>query len=261
MTHEDAIATDSLLRQLSAGWSLRQEPELVAAQISRRIRGQKADRTYAFERTRFKPLSDTRVYALLRETKSTLDKFNVSEMALQNELNASFREGRRANRSTLQVFARLKNESYTRQFIADLEPSLVDGRAHVVARPGTQNWPKEFSFITALLIERHGFRLPELRALAARLQHEGTVFVPFYLAKVSLEACHLWKQMRRDHSDQYDLTRLSCAFPVADAIVTDGSAASASREIGLDQAFGVQVFSTRESERSGIVDLLRATIA
>jgi hypothetical protein len=256
MSQDKAIAADAILRRLSAGWSLLVESELVAAQISHRIRRQEVDRAYAFERIRFKPLSDAGAYALLRRTKARLDAFNVHEFALQNELNVLARDNPRGDRATLRLFGRLKNESYTRRFIADLEPSLRDGRAHVVARQGVPDWPSEFSFITGLLIEGHGFGVPELRSLAAQLRRQGVVFVPFYLAKINLEACHLWKGKSRDHGDQYDVTRLSCALPVADVIITDGSAASAIRDVGLDQAFGVQVFSTREAEREGIIAAL-----
>ena len=57
------------------------------------------------------------------------------------------------------------------------------------------------------------------------------------------------------YGDPYDVTHLSCA-PVANVIVADGGAASAIRDVGLDQAFGVQVFFTRDAEREGVIAAL-----
>ena len=48
---------------------------------------------------------------------------------------------------------------------------------------------------------------------------------------------------------------------VADVIVTDGSAASAIRDVGLDRSFGTKVFSTRDSERAALVELLNGVTA
>jgi hypothetical protein len=261
MPHEAAVALDLTLRQLSAGWSLRVEPELVAAQINQRIREQVRDRTYALERIPFKPLSDFKTYSVLRERKAAVDRYNEREMAPQNKLNEIFRDGPRANRSVLLALAHLKNESYARRFLSDLGPSLRDGRAHVVSRKDAPDTQAPFSRITALLVERHGFGVQELQALAALLCKNGVVFLPFFCAKVGLEAWHLWKQKDRDPGDQYDVTRLACALPIADMVVTDGSAASAVREVRLDELFGVRVFSTRDAERKDIVQALGAALA
>jgi hypothetical protein len=260
MVYESAVEMDSTLRQLSAGWSLRPEPELVAGQINQSVRQAELDPDYAFQPTQLRPLSDVGAYEALRRVKAGLDARNRDQFAFLNGLNAELRDGSRAPKSVLRLFAQWKNEGYARRFIADLEPALRDGRPHVVTRPGVPDHLSEFSVITALLIEIHRFGVPELQSLATEVRKRGVIFLPFFLAKVNLEACHLWKQKRRDHGDQYDITRLSCALPVADLIVTDRSAASAIRDMGLDQEFGVQVFSTGDAERDQLVEALKAPV-
>jgi hypothetical protein len=47
-------------------------------------------------------------------------------------------------------------------------------------------------------------------------------------------------------------------LPYADILVTDGEKAHALRELGLDKAFDVEVFSTKQRERLALTDRIRA---
>ena len=82
----------------------------------------------------------------------------------------------------------------------------------------------------------------------------------FYQVKVALEACRTWQQQNIEPGDQYDDTRIACALPFVDILITDGSAANTVREVNLDRFFGVKVFSTKDRERSALIAALTKAV-
>lgn len=256
MTRERAIATDQLIRDLSLGWSLRLEPHLVVAQINALVRSMPLVDSSSLERTRFRSLAEPGVQEFFRQQKGEIDSFNLNAMAIQNGWSRCLGNGRRGDGAILDALVAVVNENYTRRFHAEIQRVLAGKEVEGGVGEGDRTGPREFSCIVMLLVNDHAFGEAELRMLSTRLEAEGVMVIPFYRTKVVLEACYLWKRKQITPSDQYDLTRIACALPVADLLITDGGAACAIRETGLDQYFETRVLSTRESERDGMISIL-----
>jgi hypothetical protein len=124
-------------------------------------------------------------------------------------------------------------------------------------RSTVRDWP---STIIYILAKEHRFRGEAFAQLYQKLVAEGVAFVPMLRIKGELQAYHFSLRAQMEPRDQYDITRISCALPYADILVTDGEKAHALRDLGLDKEFDVEVFSTKQRERVLLVDRLRALL-
>ena len=252
----DAVETDMLMRRLSLGQSLRLEPHLVAAQISALLRETSLPSPGdVLEPNRFRPLSDPSFRELAHQRKLELDAYNVAKMTLQNEMNAAFRDGRGPTPAIRRVILRLQSESYTKRFRGELSKVRSTGQVSPLTSP--DGWP---AVIISTLISEYRFDMTELARLDDKIEAEGLSFVPFFKIKIILEAAAKYKQQNIQPSDQYDITRVSCALPFVDILITDGGVAAEIREAGLDAEFGTDVFSTKNLERAGLLRRLRTAL-
>lgn len=252
----DAVEVDALLRRLSLGQSFRLEYRLVAAQINSILRDDTLPSPQdVLEPNRFRPLSDSSFRELALRQKRDLDAYNVSKMELQNMMNAAFRDGRGPTPEIRRVILRLQHESYIKRFSSELEGVRRTGRVAPLASP--DRWP---SAIISTLVREYGFGMDDLGQLKSRVDAEGLLFVPFFKVKIILEAAAKYKQQNIQPADQYDITRVACALPFVDILVTDGGVAAELREAGLDADFATEVFSTRNAERAALLRRLRSAL-
>jgi len=249
----DTVETDMLLRRLSLGQSFRLEHRLIAAQINSILRDDSLPSPQdVLEPNRFRPLSDPSFRELALRRKRELDAYNVSKMELQNMMNAAFRDGRGPSPEIRRTILRLQHESYVKRFSSELEGVRKTGQVTPLTSP--DRWP---SAIISALVREYGFDMADLGQLESRIEAEGLLFVPFFKVKVVLEAAAKYKQQKIEPSDQYDITRVACALPFVDILVTDGGVAAELREARLDTDFATEVFSTKNAERAALLRTLR----
>lgn len=259
MHEKDAIAADDILRQLSLGYSILPEPDLIAAQINAVLRDTKLGAANFLHPIPFKPLSDPNVFAAHQSRKGDLDRFNDNLMRGVNQFNALFR-GPRPSRETLPGLLTLVKQKHTRALRADVQNAIRDGAITITARHDIPGVPTVSSSVVYRLFETHQIQPAELVMLDRFLSSAGVLFIPFYQVKVALEACRTWQQQNIEPGDQYDDTRIACALPFVDILITDGSAANTVREVNLDRFFGVKVFSTKDGERSALIAALTKAV-
>ena len=260
MRPEDAAEVDSLARRLSLGQSLRLEFILVASQIASSMRGLPMSLTELLEPNQVRPLSDPEFRERMLRGKLGLDAFNSKKMELQNHMNKAFRDGRSPSSGVSKAILDLRSDTYTKRLIAELDVVLRTGRARIEAVPDAPHMPTWASLIIYILIRLHQPDRAELLQLRKRLVDEGAIFIPFLRTKIILEAAAIAKQQKIEPSDQYDNTRVACALPFADILVTDGGIAAGLREVRLDAYFATDVFSTKDAERQALTARLQRAL-
>jgi len=262
MSPDRGAAADELLRTLSLGWSLQVEPQLVAAQLKSVVREVPLTRNDILIRHPFKPLSDQAVHAILATSKANLDSFNESKFRISNAIKALTRiEPRETWATMMEIMATI-----ARRYAADLKSEvgtvLARGQAEIKAEPDAPHMPTWTSYIVYLLVTEHQFTHRELTLLDGCLDASlGLLFLPFFQVKAALEAYRSWNRKKFEASDQYDVTRVACALPFVDILITDGSVANALRETRVDTFFRTEVFSTKDRERTALLQRLTDAIA
>jgi hypothetical protein len=257
MIDGDAIAADKVMRILSSGWSLTIEPRLIARQIFCAVRNMKMTRGQFLQRNLWQPLSRPGALKALRELKEGLDPHNEWLMQGVNEMNAMFRSGKRSGNEILDVMIRLSSQSTTKRLTAAIFHALDAGRAEILPNRDQQNcrdWP---STVVYTLVKEHQFRMSALLEFQMKLEHEGISFIPTLRIKSELHAFQLANREKIEPRDQYDITRIGCALPYADILITDGGKAHAIRELGLDEQFDAEVFSMKRGEIPALVSRLK----
>ncbi|MGH9890990.1 MAG: hypothetical protein ACREA0_03195 [bacterium] len=262
MPPEKAATTDELLRRLSGGWSFRVEPQLIAAQIASFVREVPLGLSDIMVQHPFKPLSDPGVRDFLAGSKADLDSFNESKFRFTNQINAVIRDG---PRGTWSVFIRMMGEiarGYAAAMKREVTAALAQGAVTVAGRSDAPNVPMWTSSVLYLLFSLHRFTRSELVLLEACLDRPvGLLFVPFFQIKATLEAYQSWKRQKLEAADQYDVTRVACALPFVDVLVTDGGMASALRDTHMDRFFRTEVFSTKQRDRPALLKWLQNAVS
>jgi hypothetical protein len=261
MTERDAIDADRIVRVLSFGWSLALEPKLVARQIFCTLTGMKMSRGQFLQKGMLQPLSRPGTLNTLRKLKEEMDPHNAWLMQGVNELNAITRDGKRFGPEALKFLIQQTTGSSAKQLAAAVSKAICTGRAEVFPskhRETCRDWP---STIVYTLVKEHRFRSSLLMNLKTKLAQENVSFIPTLRIKCELQAFQFAQREKIDPGDQYDITRIGCALPYADILVTDGGKAHALRELGLDDEFGVEVFSMKRRELPALIARLEAISA
>lgn len=260
MNSPKATAADILLRNLSSGWSLRIEPELVAAEINSIIRNKPLTWDDVLEPIPFKQLADGEVQNFLAQKKLELDKFNERTVVHANKFNALLRNTCKSKRSLLVSLVDHIARKRGDELKETVETALANGGVTVKERQDLPNVPTWTSSVIYILVSRHGFTSADMEALASTLEPCGLLFLPFFQIKAALEAYLWWSRRKVEPRDQYDITRIACALPFVDALITDGGVAHRLRDTSMDKLFGTVVFSTKAAERENILGWLQKAI-
>lgn len=260
MVDADAIRADEIMRSLCSGWSLAIEPRLVARQIFCAVQGVKMSRVQFLQKNLWQPLSHPGTLNQLRALRTQVDTDNAWRVQGVNEINALARNGKGSDAEVQRIITQRMAEADARKLMEAVVEAIVLNRAEVLAakhNPVCRDWP---STIVYTLAHEHRFRLPDLKKLHAKLEQEGISFIPTQRIKGELQAYQFAHREKVEPRDQYDLTRIACALPYADVLITDGGKAHALRELRLDKEFGTEVFSMKERELPALVARLH-TIA
>lgn len=257
MQEKDALAVDRIMRSLSNGWSFVIEPRLVARQIFCAMKGVRMSRGQFLQKGLFRPLDFTGTLSTLRQLKTEMDAHNEWLMKGVNEINAVTRDGKRGDREMLNVLIDMEVRSITKALLSAVRYALSNSRAEILPskyRQTCRDWP---STVVYTLVKEHRFRGAALRKLDERLNADGISFVPMLTVKSQLLAFQFFQKQAIEARDQYDVTRISCALPYADVLVTDGEKTHAIRELGLDRQFSAEVFSMRKNNLPELVKRLK----
>lgn len=261
MKDADAVEADQILRKLSRGWCLADEAHLVTRQIFCAVKGTNINRAHLLVKKLFTPLTQSGNLEALRAMKAGMDAHNAWLMQGINEVNSLCQDGKRGNGRVRKLMISRTLEGVTKRLREAIIDAIANRRAEVRAdkhRATLKDWP---STIIYTLVKEHRFRSAALAELYKKLVSEGVMFIPTLRIKAELQAYQFSLRAQMKLRDQYDITRISCALPYADILVTDGEKANALRELALDKEFAVEVFSTKERERAAltkrILDLVR----
>ena len=258
MQDADAIEADQILRKLSCGWCLQNEARLLARQIFAAIADVPVTRGQFLVKKILNPLSHPGALAALRKMKSEMDAHNAWLMHGVNEINALTRDGRRGDGSIRQFMIDDTLDGFAKRLREAISDAVARRRFEIRAdryRATLRDWPSTAIY---LLAKEHRFGGAKFARLYQKLVAEGVAFIPILRIKGELQDYHFSVRAQMQPRDQYDITRISCVLPYADILVTDGEKAHALRELGLDKAFDVEVFSTKQRERLALTDRIRA---
>jgi hypothetical protein len=260
MHDADAIEADQILRKLSRGWCMQNEARLLARQIFAAIADAPVTRGHFLVKKLLNPLSRPGTLAALRKMKLEMDAHNAWLMQGVNQMNALMRDGRRGGRSTRQFIINETLAGLAKRLREAISDALASRRFEIRAdrhRATLRDWPSTTMY---LLANEHRFNGAKFAQLYQMLVAEGVSFIPILRIKGELQGYHFSVRAQMQPRDQYDITRISCALPYADILVTDGEKAHAVRELGLDKAFNVEVFSTKQRERLALVNRIKALV-
>ncbi len=254
MKETDAIEADTILRRLSFGWSLAPEPRLIARQIFCQITGTRLSRAQFLQHGLWYPLGTPGLVEQFRKLKAELDAFNEWTMQGINELNALVRSGKRGGKILRQFLSERRAQTYTTGLHVAVVEAIQRGGVEIKAHPHNPQCADWATSVVFALVNENRFRLPQLAALAALLEKTGIASIPTLRIKSQLEGHQFFIRENITAGDQYDITRIACALPFADVLVTDGGKAAAIRELGLDKEYGTEVFSMKPSELPSLVE-------
>jgi hypothetical protein len=260
MQDADAIEADHILRKLSSGWCLQNEARLLARQIFAAIANVPVTRGHFLVKKILNPLSHPGTLAALRKMKSEMDAHNAWLMQGVNEMNALTRDGRRGDGSVRRLIINQTLAGFAKRLREAISDAVACQRFEIRAdryRATQRDWPSTTMY---LLAKEHRFSGAKFARLYQKLVAEGVLFIPMLRIKGELQGYHFSVRAQMQPRDQYDMTRISCVLPYADILVTDGEKAHALRELALDKAFNVEVFSTRQRERLALVNRIRALV-
>lgn len=261
MRDADAIEADRILRKLSCGWSLQNEARLLARQIFAAVAGVPITRGQFLVKKTLNPLTHPGTLPALRQMKSEMDAHNAWLMQGVNEMNSLTRDGRRGDEQIRRLMIDDTLAGFAKRLREAISDAIASRRFEIRAdryRATLRDWPSTALY---LLAKEHRFDGAKFARLYQKLVAEGVAFIPLLRIKGELQGYHFSLRAQMKPPDQYDITRISCVLPYADILVTDGEKAHALRELGLDKAFGVEVFSTRQRERLALTQRLEALTA
>jgi hypothetical protein len=244
----DAVFLDELMGNLSFGWALSDEAMLVTQQIIRRLRSRPISRSQFLEKRLLRPITYPGTLAKLREVKSGLDQNNAWMMQGVNELNALTRDGGKAEGNILRYFIKRRTDQRVKKLLGEVLNSQKTGRVVLRAEDDNDKMLNWASKVVYELITKHRLTFDEGDRLCQLLRSGDLDFIPTVKIKAELEAMQFFRREKIEPRDQYDITRAACALPYADVFITDGGKASAIRELKLDVAYKVEVFSMKKSE-------------
>ncbi len=257
MSDSDAREVDRIMRTLSRGWCLADEVRLVARQIFTAIRGTAISRGHFLVKKLFNPLTHPGALETLRTMKIEMDAHNAWLMQGVNEMNGFIRDGKRGGNEIRKPLIDLELEGLAKRLRGAITDAIANRRVEILPdehRATCRDWP---STIIYTLAKEHRFRAANFAELYQKLVGEGVSFIPTLRIKGELRAYQFSLRAQMEPRDQYDITRIGCALPYADILVTDGEKAQALRELGLDKEFGVEVFSTKQRERAALTSRLQ----
>lgn len=260
LPNAEAVFLDELMEKLSFGWALSNEPMLVTQQIISRLRSRPVSRSQFLEKRLLRPITYPGTLAKLREVKSGLDQNNAWVMQGVNELNALTRDGRKAESDTLRYFIKRRTDQRVRKLLDEVLNSQKTGRVVLRAEDDNDKLLNWASKVVYELITKHRLAFDEGERLCQLLRSGGLDFVPTLKIKAELEAMQFFRREKIEPRDQYDITRAACALPYADVFITDGGKASAIRELRLDVAYKVEVFSMKKSELNSLTTKIGAIV-
>jgi hypothetical protein len=256
----EAIFLDKLMRRLSFGWSLCDEPLLIALQIVAHLRNRPLARSQFLQKRLLRPITYPGTMAKLREVKRGLDQHNAWLMQGVNELNALTRNGRKANSDILRFFIKRRTNDSVNKLLGEVLNSLKHGQVVLRAEEDNDKVLNWASKVVYELITKHRLALAEGQRLCQLLRVERLNFIPTLRIRAELEAVQFFRREKIEPRDQYDITRAACALPYADVFITDGGKASAIRELQLDVAYKTEVFSMKKSELQALTVRLHEVI-
>ena len=257
MQKEEALAVDRVMRSLSNGWSLVVEPRLIARQIFCAMKEVRMSRGQFLQKGLYRSLDSNGALSALRQMKAEMDARNDWLMEGINEFNAITRDGKRGGREMLKTMIELEVRSITKALRSAVLYALNNSRAEILPSKHRQTCRDWASTIVYTLVKEHRFRSAALREFAQRLDSDGISFIPMLNVKSQLLAFQFFQKQKIEARDQYDVTRISCALPYADVLVTDGEKTHAIRELGLDRQFSAEVFSMRKDALPKLVKRLK----
>ena len=249
----EAVFLDELIEKLSFGWALSGEATLVAQQIISKLRNRPISRAHFLEVRPFRRITYTGTIEKLRELKASLDQNNAWKMQAVNDLNALIRNGRKPGVEMLHCLIKMRTDQRVRMLLSEVLNLQKAGRVVLRAENYNENAFSWTSKVVYELVTKHRLVFDEVEKLYQILMSSGLEFLPTLRIKAELEAIHFFLRKKITPGDQYDITRAACALPYADVFVTDGANANAIRELGMDIAYKVEVFSMKMSDLGSLV--------
>lgn len=244
-----AFELNEILRELSDGFSVELEPQLIVRQLVSRLRTRNIADDQVFRQDLIKPMTAEALIHLRQMRAGILDQ-NTAAMLILNEFNSLVGPRKKwGNRRMLDwLIEHRSRQTYINPLITELRRLLSSGFSVVTANKSDRRFADWSSLVVVSLTRSETLAADDVSQLIQFLEAEGIEFVPTLKIKALLEARQFFVAEKIEPRDQYDITRAACALPYADFYVTDGGKAAAIRELRLDQKFQTTVYSTRESD-------------
>lgn len=244
-----AFELDAILRELSDGFSVELEPQLIVRQLVGRLRRRNVSDDQVFRQGLIKPMTPEALIQL-RQMRAGIFDQNTASMLSVNEFNSLLGPQKKwGNKQMLEWMIQYRSrQSYLNPLIAELRGLLSSGFSIVTEKESHRRFADWSSLVVVSLTRSEALTADDVSHLIQFLEAEGIEFVPILKVKALLEARQFFSAQKIEPRDQYDITRAACALPYADFYVTDGGMAAAIRELRLDQKFQTTVYSTKESD-------------